>query len=203
MPNNSSTGGYLAPTTPPAPLEGKSLNDFLQALVVGITGLAGDMVRPRWQPEPPNVPTAGDAWASIGVTSRKPDTYAYTYFDQGTETYKLQRQETLEVLVSFYDLGSNGLADLYAELWQDGLQVRQNIESLLPAGFAFVETQGAIAVPVILKGRWQYRVDVASTFRRQIDRAYPVLSIVEADGTLIANDGENTLTRNIIAKQGA
>lgn len=197
--NDSTTGGFLAPTGAP-PLEGKALTEFLQGLVVGITGLDGTMVRPRWQAEPPNVPDAGEAWAALGISVKHPDTNAYVNFKPKTETYVFQRNATIEVLVSFYDLGTNGLADQYAGLWRDGLQVPQNLETLLDADLGFVETQDAVVVPTLLKTRWQYRVDVLTVFRQLVERTYPVVSIVEADGTLEANDGQNILTRTITAK---
>ena len=62
MSNDSSTGGPIAPVpTSAAPLEGKALNDFLNELIAGITGLDGTMVRPSFQTVPANVPTEGEA----------------------------------------------------------------------------------------------------------------------------------------------
>ena len=41
-----------------------------------------------------------------------------------------------------------------------------------------------VAVPELIKERWQYRVDLTIELRRQIYRAYPVLDVLEADVTL-------------------
>lgn len=204
MANDSSTGGPLAPAAAPAPtpLEGQALLTFIQNWIVGIIGLPGDMVRPRWQPEPGNIPDAGDCWAAIGITRRPSDTYPYVAFvdDANPPTYQMQRHEDLETLCSFYDLGSTGQADMYAALLRDGTAIPQNREPLRAGGFAFVSCGDITPVPSLLKSRWLYRVDLPLTLRREIDRNYPVLPVVEGDATLYANDGQNTLTRTIIAK---
>ena len=77
-PNTSATGGPLAPIPQtPAPLEGRALWEFLQPWLAGITGIAGTLFFPRWQPEPPNYPAYGTDWAAFGITLRKNDTFAY------------------------------------------------------------------------------------------------------------------------------
>lgn len=199
MPNTSATGGYLTPSAAPAPLEGQALNDFIQQWVVGITGLDGTMVRPRWQAEPPNIPTAGVAWAAIGITSRPSDTYPYVKHDPtGLGSDELQRHETLNVLVSFYDLGTNGLADQYAALLHDGTAIPQNSEALGAADMKFIACGEPVTVPSLLKQRWLYRVDLPVELRRQITRIYAVENLLSAQGTLTANDaGNGVVTRDI------
>lgn len=189
MPNDSSTGGPLSPAVAPAPLEGQGLNRFIQQWIVGITGLAGNMVRPRWQPEPPDVPDAGDAWAAIGITARAADTFPAILHDPtGDGADDLQRHETLAVLASFYDLGTNGLADLYASLLRDGLAIPQNSEPLASAGFGLVDVGDLTTVPSLLKSRWLYRVDLPFHLRRAIVRSYPVLNVESADISVVVND---------------
>lgn len=188
--NTSATGGYLAPASSPAPLEGEGLLAFLQGVVVGITGLPGDMVRPRWQAEPPNIPAAGSVWAAIGVTTRPTDAYAYTReLNTGTE---LQRHEEMDLLCSFYDLGSTGQADAMCALLRDGFQIAQNREPLFRNGMGLVHTDDAVAVPSLLKMRWLYRVDMNVKLRRVILRNYPVLTILSEVGTLKANEADRT-----------
>ena len=66
MPNDSSTGGFLLASSVNGDLNDNALIDFLQTVVVGITGFPGAMVRPR-QAEPPNIPTS----ARIGRRSAR------------------------------------------------------------------------------------------------------------------------------------
>jgi hypothetical protein len=180
--NTSNQAGYLLPVAP-NPLQGVGLQNFLQEVLVGITGMDGKLVRPRWQSEPPDIPIAGTVWCAFGITSRIKDTFAFTKHvpgnaDVGTDV--LQRQEELHITASFYDLGSEGQADQYAELLADGFQIAQNREVLQSQGFAFVNSGDLTPMPVLLKERWQYRVDVELVIRRQIDRIYNVLNLESA-----------------------
>lgn len=191
--NTSATGGPLSPAASPAPLEGKALLRFVQQWIVGITGLDGDMVRPRWQPEPPVIPDAGEAWASVGIGTRLADTFPQIVHDGaadgGKGADKMQRQEALDVLASFYDLGAGGEADLYASLLRDGMVIAQNREYLLKGGFDLAFSGDLIPAPVIIKTRWLYRVDLPFRLRRQINRTYPVQNLISAAGTIKALDG--------------
>lgn len=54
MPQDTTTPGYLPPSTSPA--YDAALDQMFHDLVMGITGLTGDLVRPRWQAEPPQQP---------------------------------------------------------------------------------------------------------------------------------------------------
>jgi hypothetical protein len=198
--NTSATGGYLQPAFSPAPLEDAALYEFLQAAVVGITGLDGTLVRPRWQAEPSLLPTEGTAWCSIGVTDREADTYAYLgAFPDNAAGYAMQRHEEFTLLCSFYDLGYNGQADTLAALLRDGLTIPQNQETLGGGGIFLVSDTDLTPVPVLLKQRWQYRVDLAVRMRRQIDRNYPVLTLRSAQGTVRTGDGYGPVSFGAVA----
>jgi hypothetical protein len=191
MPNDSASGGPLASAGAPAPLEGQALNDFLQQWIVGITGLDGTMVRPRWQAEPANIPDSGVAWAALGITTRSADAFPAVVHDgTGEGTDQLQRHEQLTVLCSFYDTGVNGQADKLATLLRDGTAIAQNREILTIAGMNLVSVGEAIAVPSLLKQTWLYRVDLPVVIRRIILRSYAVLNVESAVGVLSADDGQ-------------
>lgn len=192
--NTSATGGYLTPDPiGPQPLEGDALVDFMQAIVVGITGLDGRMVRPRWQPEPPNLPNADESWVAIGITSTRRDTNAYVQHDgDGDGADNLQRHEEIDLLTSFY----GPQADEYVSLLRDGLQVAQNREVMQLAGMGLVDTGDAIRAPTLVKDRWLHRIDMRVTVRRQILRRYPVLNLQSAQGTLHTEVVDTTLNVN-------
>lgn len=198
MPNNSSTGGYLQPANSPAPLEGQALLRFFQQIIVGITGLDGSFVRPYFQAEPPNVPEQGNAWAAFKIARRPSDEYPFIgrlpYApDDGSD--HLQRHEELNIATTFYDTGSTGvndtgsLADNYSALLRDGLAVPQNREPLFLAGMGLTKIGDLIVVPELLKKRWQYRVDFEFSVNRQINRHYPVNTLVSATGTINYDTG--------------
>lgn len=193
MTNSSATGGYLVPAPSPAPLEGQDFNRFLQQIVVGITGMEGNLVRPRWQPEPPNWPAVGSDWAALGIIGRKADTFAVELHDpNGDGSSELRRHEEVELLVSFY--GPN--ADLNAELLRDGLQISQNREVMQLASMNLVETGECLAVPSLEKDKWLYRVDLRVVIRRQIRRVYPVLNLLSANGTLNTDEPLQSVSIN-------
>jgi hypothetical protein len=199
MTTNSSTGGYLQPTPAPAPLEGQALLRFFQQIIAGITGLSGSMVRPFWQTEPPNVPEQGNAWCAFKIARRPSDEYAFIgrlpYLPEDGADH-LQRHEELNIATTFYDTGgstgndnSGGLADYYSALLRDGLSVPQNREPLFLAGMGLTKIGEEISVPEKVKNRWQYRVDFEFAVNRQIDRVYPVNTLVSADGTIYYDTG--------------
>lgn len=190
MPLDSSTGGYLSPAQAPAPLEGQALSRFLQQWIVGITGLPGTLVVPAWQPEPPSIPVAGTAWAAFKIARRPSDEYPFIgHNSAGNGSDTLQRHEELELLLSFYDLGVNGQADNLAAVFRDGTAIAQNRETLTNAGMGLVRVGQALAVPVLFKMRWQYRVDIEAVIRRQINRTYSVLSLQVAHANLYTDTG--------------
>src|SRR5579871_6299419 len=116
--NTSASGGPLAPNPSPAPLEGQALNRFLQAWIVGILGIDPTLVRPAFQSEPPDIPQAGTAFIAFRYTRRPADTFpAIVHHPDGSGYDELQRHEHIELLLSFYDLGTNGQAESLAALF--------------------------------------------------------------------------------------
>jgi hypothetical protein len=193
MPNDSSTGGYLTPTS------NNDLNDialakFLQQIVVGIVGLPGNMVRPRWQAEPPNIPDFGTNWAAIGPGSRKREEFSYTRAN-GTST-TVVRNRTMDILCSFY----GPLAETNSEILAMGLEVSQNREVMQLAGFNIIGGAGdSVIVPDQRKMRWQYRVDIPFTIRQQQQYTYAVLDLLSAQGTITLQSGTELITEDISA----
>jgi hypothetical protein len=198
--NDSSTGGYLLPSDA-GPLEGQALLDFLQGVIVGITGLAGTMVRPYTQSEPPNIPDAGNAWCAFRIGNRPSDRFPYVQHNpndaEGEGSDMLQRHETLHIHCSFYDLGAGGLADNLASLLRDGLSIAQNREVLTLNNMGLAYTGEPTPAPIVVKTRWLYRVDLEIVIRRQITRTYPVRNIESAQSTITTNSG---LTEQIISE---
>ena len=183
MANTSATGGPLTPQVPPGPtiLEGTALQDFFQGWLVGVTGLPGSLFRPRWQPEPPNIPPVNTDWAAFGIVSRKSDVFAAEFPDPSNPGYNvIRRHQILHILVSFY--GPN--ADMYADILNDGLQVAQNLELLSQNSMGLVESGDITTVPELVKQKWLYRVDLPFSVRRQLVRDYGVETIQSAQVTL-------------------
>lgn len=161
-------------------LQDDALEDFLQLWVVSITGLPKEMVRPRWQPEPANIPNFGVDWCAFGITDQLSDTFAAELplnLDVGTE---MRLHEKLTCLASFY--GPN--AGKFVMLFRDGMQLDQNREYLTLQGMGLVEASDVINVPELVKERWLKRKDLQVIIKRQIVREYAVPTIQVLQATL-------------------
>lgn len=191
--NNSSTGGPLYPnpqpptlvTTPP----GLTLTQFLQRTIAGISGFPGPLVRPNWQPQPPNEPDLPVNWIAFGIMNMTPDANAYVGFDQNENPF-LQRNELLEIDISVYGpLSYDNMA-----LIRDGFQLTQNLAQLKAANMGFAYDQAAMHVPDLVNGRWIDRWRSSIFLRRQIQREYPILNFVSVSGTTYIDDPDKSFT---------
>lgn len=177
MTNTSATGGYLAPEGIPTPAD-EALENILQAMVTGITGLPGMYVRPRWQPGNPIQPEPTVDWCAIGVMKTRSDANPAIEHDgtgDGEDHY--QRHQEVILLATFYGPNSQG----YAQLLADGISVPQNSEAMRAQNMAFVEAGEITGAPELINQQWVRRYDVRIRLRRKIERTYPVLNILSAD----------------------
>lgn len=178
---------YFVPT---APVEDDDLDNVLQAMVVGITGLDKTLVRPRWQPVVPKQPEPNVDWCSIGVISSKADTFPYVEHLSGVSITDQSgdlaiRHEELEVLVSFYGPHSKGNLGIL----RDGLGIEQNLEAPKASGLYFIAMDTGRAAPEFINQQWIRRWDSALSFRRMVARTYAVNNIVSAEIDLIDDTG--------------
>lgn len=177
MANTSASGGYLTPAGTPTPAD-EALEDILQPMVVGITGLPGKMVRPRWQPGNPKQPEPNVDWCAIGVMHTKQDANpAIEHDGTGDGADQYQRHQDVILLATFY--GPN--AQAYGQLLSDGMYVPQNGEALRALNMAFVDAGDLIAAPDLINQQWVRRYDLRIRLRRKIERTYPVLNILSAE----------------------
>ena len=183
------------------PLAGQSLDDFLQQFVAGITGIPGNLVRPRWQPEPPNAPpithtaTPGNTpvvpcWAAVGVVRSSPlgfpaNTEIATGAAASNGFSQQSDQEEFDLLCSFY----GRLADNFAVALRAGLMVAQNRECLQLANIGLINTSGRTRVPTLTQGQWWMRVDITATFQREVRSFYPVLYYLSAPFRITTDTG--------------
>lgn len=179
--NDSSTGGYLLPVESNPPAEDAALDAILQSLIVGLTGLPGSMIRPRWQPTVPKQPEPSVNWCAIGVTEDDSDDYpAIVHIGAGDGRDQFYQNETLSVLASFY--GPN--AQSYAKIARNGLYIAQNREALTAAGLDVKGAKKIVSAPEMINLQWVKRYDLNMHFSRQVSRTYAVLNLLSSDGTL-------------------
>ncbi len=177
MPNTSASGGYLTPTNP-HPTGDIDFARVLNNLVVGITGLPGSLVRPRWQEVPSPIPTITTDWAAVGVTEiagENGDAYHKQYDDHMSQ----RNGEILTILVSFY--GPN--SEKNARILRDGMFINQNYEEVIEtSGLHPVDSGPIRTLPEQVNDRWYRRADMEIRLKRDINRDYGILTILEANG---------------------
>lgn len=175
--NDSSTGGYIVPTSDTS-LEGGSFDALLQAMVVGIVDLPGPMVRPRWQRIPPKSPEGSVNWCAFGVVDiDEQATRAQIVHDPDDDgSDQSSTFERVNVLFSFY--GPDSLKN--ASLLNTGLKIQQNTEALYLAGVRVAEFGRRVNLADLVNERWVGRGDQPVTFVRRVQRVYPILNLVSA-----------------------
>ena len=173
MPLSSATGGYLAPTSPPVAYD-TVLEKIFHDLLVGISGLAGQFVRPAWQPKAPLQPGVSVDWCAFGISAFPVADYPQQIFNGVTGVGQtMTRHEDIKVLLSVY--GPNASAN--TALIRDGLYLAQNREVLGTFDISFIEAKDPVRIPDLINAQWIQRVDCPLYFRRPVSRAYNILNI--------------------------
>lgn len=174
---------YVLPAPQGTYPKGLSFRQFLQTIFVGVSGLPGTLVRPQWQPEPPQQPDINVNWMAMGIAEVAPNASAYVGLNQDGQV-TTDRHEDVEVKLSIY--GPDNL-EIYGVL-QDGFQLTQNRILLTQANMGFTEMSRALHIPDLVNQRWVDRIECSAFFRREVQRTYPVLSFVSSSGTIYVSD---------------
>lgn len=185
MATSSQYAGYLAPSS--APPYDNDLEDIFQAVLSAITGVQGNLVRPRWQPESGNTPDVDIDWIAFGMTVTERQWNAYQIWDADLNAYTVSGTETIQVHCSFYGPHNQELR----RRWEDGLQIDQNLEALRAQKVKFVGMLDAVNVPALFKNQWRDRVDMKAVFQRWATRIYPITTLLSAGVDL---DNEHYVT---------
>lgn len=175
---DTTTLGFMTPAEEPT--ADRPLEDIFQEALRGITGLAGQFVRPQAPATISNQPEVTVDWISFRVVSTGHDFDAHLEHQSAllTNGGSIQtRDEMVDLVASFY--GPN--AHLYLNRWITGLAVDQNRWTLMDHGIKFREQGKPVNLPALVKENWQRRLDLTTTFARRIKVTLPIRSIADAE----------------------
>ena len=184
--NSSNVAGFLQPTSTP-PVEDLALDTLLQTIIVGIVGLSGSLVRPRWQNPPPQQPAITVDWCAVGIIDEDSDDYPkIMHRPAGDGSDELLRNETISVLASFYGPNCRG----NAKILRDGIYVAQNRDAIRAAGFEVTLATRLVGAPELVGQQWVRRSDLSFTLQRTVSRTFNVFNILSASGQLTPDSGD-------------
>jgi hypothetical protein len=173
---DSSAAGVLPPLS--SPIYDNPLEDFFHDFLVALSGLPGDLVRPRWQPEPPNMPDFSVNWLAFGFPRIVEDVFAYEGEDPGDRQRDIvERDEILTMLMSFYGPQGGALGKRVSA----SLQISQNRAYLRTQNIGVVEVEDQIRLPALLKEKWVPRVDINVRFRRRAGWVFAIRTVESVD----------------------
>jgi len=161
-----------------------ALAGILQAMIAGVTGLPGNLVRPRWQPQPPTQPSVNTVWCAIGVTTYRPVDFPQWTQDED-DGGTLHRLEHIEVLATFYGPQSAS----YAAALRDGLYVAQNYSTLAAQGIKLRSVDETTHLGELINSQYISRSDVPLSFVRFIEPVYAIPAIAQVSVSFLTDTG--------------
>jgi len=192
----SATGGYLLSVPQRPRPNSDDVERVLQQMVTALTGLPGDLVRPRWQPHPPAQPPVEVNWCALGVTQVEMDDYPQiVHQSPGTLPGAIgqdfmTRHGTVTLAVSFY--GPD--AEDYAGELRDSLYIPQNWEPLGVIGAKLYEVQDMTRNPELINNQWVDRADLNILLRRVTERRFAVFDLIGASVRLLCGQCVHDIT---------
>lgn len=184
MSNNSSTGGPLLPLSIGGAVDDDAFSAVVQGLVVGVTGLSGNLVRPRWQIQPPVTPGLTVDWCFVGREFTRGDADAFTQHtpaDGDTPGFDTAyRSQVVKVLASFRGPHREAKATLLTM----GLSVDQNREVLKSLNINLVSCSDYRSGADLINNQWVETADVEFELRRWLAFTYPIFDLASATATI-------------------
>jgi hypothetical protein len=162
----------------PEPIYDLALQALIAQVVSNITGIAIDLCRPRYQPNPPLRPEPTVNWVAVSDTTTEPDAGPVI---ESINPDPGQLQETdhehVTFLASFY--GPNGQSN--ANRLKMGIYLATNREDLTAIDMNLVDVGTVTRASELIKQQFNQRYDLEFSFNRKIVRVYDVPRFSGAD----------------------
>lgn len=183
MSNDSTEPGYLTPVGDASEYD-KELEKQLSRWVRGVTGIAVNLVLPRFTDPQSKIPPNGETWCGFNFsTLLRPGTPANVQVSE--EQSEQWSWESIQVLFCFYGPGGSGMATRF----RDGMFVDQNADTLRRiSGLSLVSADDIRNLPELINNQWVRRYDLAVTLSRKNTRTYNVKSVVDPNVTIVTGD---------------
>jgi hypothetical protein len=182
----------------PLPPDDASWDAIIQKFTKQVTGLPGNLVRPRWQTISPRMPEPNVNWVAIGYTMERTDpnpSIVHNYNLNGKQCDVLIRHERITALASFYGPNSSALAKLF----RDQLYFPQNAALLLQYDAGVNSIGNLSTVPELRNQQWVKRYDFSFTLSRKLVREYLTYDLLYASFYGVSEDPGNVLQGNVPA----
>lgn len=181
---------YLLPTNEALP-GSLTLEQFIQTVLVGITGFDPTLVRPKWQPAPIKRPDISVNWMAFGIQEDNAQANAFVEPNALGNGSTLGRQTEISIQCSFYGPAAYDNAGAF----RDGFQIFQNLAALRSADMGFTSTTQIMRAPELINTQWFNRAEMTLVLARRVIRTYQALSFASAGGfihTVLNGDNYNS-----------
>lgn len=153
------------------PADDLDLDELFQKAIIGVTGLDGTLVRPRFQVNPPPIPDPTVDWAAVSVPTETPDASPVIAPTPGSDdTMDFIDHEQMEVQASFYGPNSRRVLKRF----RHGILIPQNMDQLKAVEIYYQDAGPNTYLNELLNQQYYKRADFTLYFRRKVTRQYGI-----------------------------
>ena len=188
---NSAIAGYIREN--PGAISRAELESVVRGMLVGLTGLAEELVRPLYRHEPAEDPPPPVNWCAFDIRGENGRNFPEVrHISSGDGHDKVISQDDKEIYLRFWGPQADDLAGLVRR----GLHIEQNRFPMRQAGIA-VRSVGAETPTAELEGgKWLRRVELSIRVTLESIGVYDVFNLVRAVGSIVAGDGNTEFDTN-------
>lgn len=159
---------YLKPDVTEITIE--QVEQVIHDLILGLTDIPGDLIRPVWQEEQPQQPTILTNWCAFGFTEFRNQWLPIKDYSSGTQ---MTMMEFFTCALWMY--GPQAVNN--CALIRDSLFISRNREALLAVGTKFIDTSAIRRIPELINTKMYERAYMEIELVRGVYRNYNIQEI--------------------------